>query len=159
MRREISFQASSKSAKPMSGPAHRLITRSAPSRQRPRRSVNRSRTARFMLLPLNRFDGKAICVSGRIAAVPYRAVQQFAGAQRAGRQRRSRRRRSLLVNIDTIDLAGDGGIVGMILQQSPTLMLGQEPNAVAQVGEVGGDIAREKHGMLVVPSISQPLAN
>src|SRR3546814_19043775 len=109
-----------------------------------------------MLLPLNRFDGKAICVSGRIAAVPYRAVQQFAGAQRAGRQRRSRRRRSLLVNIDTIDLAGDGGIVGMILQQSPTLMLGQETHAVAQVGEVGGALAVEPHGMCDVPRLAPP---
>src|SRR3546814_10508183 len=52
---------------------------------------------------------------------------------------------------------GDGGIVGMILQQSPTLMLGQEPHAVAQVGEVGGAIAVETHGMLVVPSLAQPV--
>ena len=98
---------------------------------------------------------ETIGILGRILAVPNHAVDQLVAAHLALRQRDAGGGSALLVNVDTVNLLGDFEIVRVILEQAPTLVLGQEPHAIAEVGEVHRAVVEELHVVLVVPALAQ----
>ncbi len=57
-----------------------------------------------------------------------------------------------LYNPDPIDLARDAGVVGVVTQEPPAPVLGQEPHPVREVGKVDLPVMVETHGMGIAPA-------
>jgi hypothetical protein len=103
-----------------------------------------------------RLDLEAVGVLGRVLAVPDHAVDQLAAAHRVALgQADLQLRRGLLVELGLVDLLGHRQVVGVVLQQAPALVLGQEPHAVGQVRVVDRAVVEELHVVGVVPGLAQ----
>src|SRR5512139_1650752 len=87
----------------------------------------------------------------RVLAVPYRAINQPGGAHHILGYGYLHLGGGLLVQRDLVDLLRHAEVVRVFLEQAPALVLGEEPHAVGQVGEVDRAVVMELHVVGVVP--------
>src|SRR6218665_3492893 len=100
-------------------------------------------------------DLETVGILGRLLAVPDHAVDELAGAHRVFGRRNLHRAGHGPIQLDLVDLPGHAQVVGVLLEQAPAFVLGEEPHAVRQIGKVHRAIVEELHVVGVVPGLAQ----
>src|SRR5688572_20043750 len=90
-------------------------------------------------------DLEGVRVGFGVLAIPDSAVDQLAGTQQLFGDAGLGGRGGLLVDVDLVNLFGHGEVVRVVLDQAPALVLGQEPHAIGEVGEVHRAVVEELH--------------